>query len=522
MKFSFIKPSSEIEYTFDPESILLGYQKRWIADEAKFKVSEKGRRTGFTWGEAADASLVGSLSREAGGSDHFYIGSNREMAEEFIDAVAGWAQVYSYACSAIEEGEIDRDGKYFEDVDGNKINTFTIYFESGYKVHALSSRPSNLRGRQGNVTIDEGAFHDDLKAVLQAAIPLMAWGGKIRVISTHNTVSNDYYEIVEDIKKGVRKGTLHKLTLDDARKEGLFKRICQIKGIKWTEELEDEWTNDLVGVLDEDSVKEEFYCVPKESSGSYIPLHLLTRAAKPEHRVIRIQAPQNFMDISEVERRSFIDEWLEGTLKTYFNLLKEDERHSLGIDIARLGDLSSYSICGIAQDTTRRMRLIVEARNMPFNQQEQIMTWIARNVPRLIGIAGDKTGIGAQLMEQMTISFGSSMVAEVQLTNKYYDENMPKYKGVYESGYIEIPLDEEVIQDHRKITVINGIPKIEKGKDKSAHGGERHGDSAVSSFLAYIASMMEGGVIEFTELSRHNSDWDSDEWDDNDYERGCF
>ncbi|MCZ4339639.1 hypothetical protein O4H34_19830 [Shewanella colwelliana] len=33
---------------FDPKEVLLGYQKRWIADESQLKLAEKSRRTGLT------------------------------------------------------------------------------------------------------------------------------------------------------------------------------------------------------------------------------------------------------------------------------------------------------------------------------------------------------------------------------------------------------------------------------------------------------------------------------------------
>ena len=46
---------------FDPKEVLLGYQKRWIADESPLKIAEKSRRTGLTWAEAADAALTLSL-----------------------------------------------------------------------------------------------------------------------------------------------------------------------------------------------------------------------------------------------------------------------------------------------------------------------------------------------------------------------------------------------------------------------------------------------------------------------------
>ncbi|MGR3972873.1 hypothetical protein FW758_24610, partial [Shewanella sp. 1180_01] len=132
---------------FDPKEVLLGYQKRWIADESPLKIAEKSRRTGLTWAEAADASLTAGAARGQGGTNHFYVGSNKEMAREFIDAAAMWAKVFDKAAGEIQEEVFVDEGQ-----DGKEILTFAIYFASGFKVQALSSNPSNLRGMQGNVT----------------------------------------------------------------------------------------------------------------------------------------------------------------------------------------------------------------------------------------------------------------------------------------------------------------------------------------------------------------------------------
>ncbi len=69
---------------YNPDEVLLPYQRIWIADESPLKIAEKSRRTGITWAEAADAALTASKAKAAGGCHHFYVGSNKEMAREFM------------------------------------------------------------------------------------------------------------------------------------------------------------------------------------------------------------------------------------------------------------------------------------------------------------------------------------------------------------------------------------------------------------------------------------------------------
>lgn len=107
--------------------VLLPYQQRWIADEAPVRVCEKSRRIGLSWGMAAEASLTAASEK---GMDVWYVGYNRDMAQEFIRDAGDWAKAYQLAASEMEEVVLtdeDRD-----------ILAFRINFPSGYRVTALS------------------------------------------------------------------------------------------------------------------------------------------------------------------------------------------------------------------------------------------------------------------------------------------------------------------------------------------------------------------------------------------------
>ena len=117
------------------ESILLHYQRQWLTDRAPVKVYEKSRRIGITWTESADAALNAA---RRGGTDWWYIGYNKEMALEFVEAAAGWARRFSHAARTIEEIVVADEDK--------DIFAYRIRFASGHKIVALFSRPSNLRG----------------------------------------------------------------------------------------------------------------------------------------------------------------------------------------------------------------------------------------------------------------------------------------------------------------------------------------------------------------------------------------
>ena len=503
---------------FSSEEVLLGYQKRWIADTSVLKVAEKSRRTGLTWAEACDATLTGAMSRDAGGRNTFYVGSSKDMAREFIDACAMWAKAFNYAVSEVTEEALIIENERTD------ILTFVVYFSSGFKIQALSSNPKNLRGMQGNVVIDEAAFHECLPELLKAAMALTMWGAKVRIISTHNGTENNFNELIQEIRKGVRKGSVHTITLDSACKDGLYRRICQVNHARWSQAKEEEWKADLLkGCFTEDDALEEYSCVPKNGAGAYIPRVLIDNAARAEHSVVRYVMPKGHMLWTEPARTTEITTFFNEKIKPQLDKLDKNVRHAYGQDFARSGDRSTIAIESIEQNTARKMRLTIELHDVPYNQQRELAFLIINSTPRVTGIAIDATGNGGYLGEALLLQYGQSMVDAVHTTENFYREWSPKYKSLYESGYIEIPKDEDIIVDQRHLKIIQGVPKIDKSRDKGQDGKKRHGDSCVAYIMAVRASYLEGFVAEFIALPNKHEKHNYDEDDDyGKYERGCW
>ena len=136
-------------------------------------------------------------------------------------------------------GEIEETEEVFVEGDDKKsVLAFVIRFASGWRVTALSSRPSNLRGKQGRVIIDEAAFHEQLGELLKAAMALLMWGGQVHIISTHDGVDNPFNELITDIRAGKKPYSIHRITFDEAVSDGLYRRICLRLGREWTSEGE--------------------------------------------------------------------------------------------------------------------------------------------------------------------------------------------------------------------------------------------------------------------------------------------
>jgi len=187
---------------------------------------------GFTWTEAADRAL-GAATTGRAGIDGCISGTTRTWRLSFIEAAARWARRFNRAAEAVEEIVLDDER--------SAILAYRIRFASGHKIVALSSRPSNLRGKDGCAVIDEAAFHEDLAGLLKAALAFTMWGGLVRIISTHNGAHNPFNELVSEIRAGRRPYSLHRTTFDEALADGLYRKICEQTEIEWTEAKQREW-----------------------------------------------------------------------------------------------------------------------------------------------------------------------------------------------------------------------------------------------------------------------------------------
>lgn len=480
-----------------PESqpVFLAYQQRWFEDESAIMIAEKSRRTGLTWAEAARNVVKAARPKRRGGCNTFYVGSKKEMALEYIAACALFAKAFNELAEAdVYEQTFWDEGKKEE------ILTYMIRFpKSGFKIQALSSRPSNLRGLQGDVVIDEAAFHESLEELLKAALALTMWGNKVRLISTHNGVDNPFNQYIQDAREGRKDYSIHRITLDDAIADGLYKRICYVTGQTWTPEGEKKWRDDLYkNAPSVECAEEEYGCVPRKSGGSYLSRTLIEQAMVADHsiRIYRYEASDDFMSWSPERREKEIESWCLENLQPELVRLNRDNRHAFGEDFARTGDLTEFVPLAISPMLRKRVPFVVELRNLTYDQQRQIMFFICDRLPRLAGLAFDATGNGGYLAEQAALRYGIEMVDQVHLNAGWYQEWMPKLKGEFEACNLSVPRHQSTLDDLLHIKIVNGVPQIDKGrtKDQESAGakGKRHGDFAVALAMANRASWMNG------------------------------
>ena len=450
--------------------VFLPYQKKWLADKASVKVVEKSRRVGLTWAQAHDDTLLAATSGRYG-MDVLYISFNQDMTREYIEACADWAKRLQLVA-----GKVNED--VFKDGDEREIKAFRIDFASGRKILALSNRPSNLRGKQGRVIIDEAAFVEDLPELLKAALALLMWGGQVIIISTHNGADNAFNQLVQDVRAGNLPYSLHRITLDDALHDGLYRRICQVTEKPWTQEGEDAWRAELIKTYG-DGADEELFCIPRQSSGAYLTTAMLEACMGAAPVLTWTPPAEDFVDWPLPVAERYTRGWIAEELEPLLAPLPQDMAHFCGVDFGRSGDLSVFWPATEEKDLRLVPPFVLELRNCPHRTQQQILFAVLDALPRFSGVSLDARGNGSALAEAARQQYGPGRVREVMISEGWYRETMPLLKAGIEDKTLILPKDAGILSDFRSLRVMKGVARVPEQRTKDKTGG-RHGDSAVA------------------------------------------
>ena len=497
----------EIPFGFNPfaDGVLMAHQVECLKYDVSILAIPKGRRTGITFAWGLNSTLIAGAQKAAGGDNVYYIGDTKEKGLEFIGYVAKFARVIAAQqaqdVSAIEEF-------LFEDQDeqGNTrmIAAYRVRFASGFQVAALSSRPANIRGLQGVVIIDEAAFHADVQGVLDAATALLIWGGRIVVISSENGKNNPFHQFCKDIEEG-RYGddaAVLRITFDDAVTNGLFERVCAMKGEVATVEGKKTWYNRIRNAYGprKAAMREELDAIPRDGNGICIPGVWIERAMPEERPVIRLALDDDFIHMTEAERAAWGNDWIDRELRPVMaETLNPELRHVFGMDFARHRHFSSIVPMAIMQNLCRDVPFLLELNNVPSALQQQILFWLIEHLPRQSGGAMDATGPGMVLAEYTADRYGRPRIAEISLNRKWYGFWMPKFTGLFEDSMIILPRDENTAQDLRAVENIDGVPMVASLEKKDLKDPElvRHGDTAIAGCLANYAALNLATEIAF-------------------------
>lgn len=499
-----------IPANFDPRAsgVLMKHQADWISMQQRLDIAvcEKGRRTGITFAQAMTDTITAATAKDAGGDNIWYMADTREKGLEYIGYVGKFAPIIARGQASRIEQHIFVD----QDSEGRsrQIQAFRVRFASGFRITALSSRPENIHGLQGVVNLDEAALHKDVSKVLESATALLIWGGRIRVWSTHRGKKNPFNQLVQDVRAGRygARAEVIRIAFDDAVKNGLYERACAMLGKEPTPEGKKDWYTGIRAAYGprKAAMREELDVIPRDGDGSAIPSVWIDRAMPEPRPVLRLEFDDDFPRRPERDRETWCATWIATKLMPAIDEASKsfDGRWAIGMDFARHRHFSVITPARITQDLHRDVPFVIELNNAPTRQQEQIL-WALLDRLKRWTFAGDATGPGLILMEYTGDKYGRAEldeetgrykggpVHEVTLSRSWYGQWMPKYIDLFQDGFITLPRDASIEDDHRAVEFVDGTPMVPKLERKDIQDADlvRHGDSAVAGALMQFAAL---------------------------------
>jgi phage FluMu gp28-like protein len=419
-----VKSLSDRELKREMNRYFLDYQREEILDESRLSLWEKSIRIGATYCHAMRAVRRRQTGRHG---DLLHTSVNERIAKEFVLDCARFCRIYDVVGSSdVLESEV------FNPSENRTETAFEIRFRlpdgNSVAIKVFSSNPDCLRGAGGEVNIDELTSHKRAEEMLKAAGGRAMWGFAIRIWTSHKGVSSCFNRMLreERAKGAASRWKIRTTTLVDALDAGLLEKINEVRKLSLTRE---EFLADTIAAVGgQEAFEEECLCKPRSGTDQAVPWHRLDAARLSPYpfKRVHVEGDQSFDAIA-----ALADAILD---------CRQATRCAIGYDVARTGHLSAIPL--LAQfGKAWRVAALITTHKRKFSLQRAIVEGIMRACPRMVG-AGDKTGLGMQICEELTEALGNTRFVGINF-GQQKGALGTKLTQVFEDGRCAIPAERE-------------------------------------------------------------------------------
>lgn len=314
------------------------------------------------------------------------------------------------------------------------------YIPTNTTVRALPCVPRVIRGKKGNVFIDEAAHIPYLKEILDAVRPLSIWGYGITLISSPY-LPGLFEELSNDPK-----WKTHSIDIYAAVDQGLYHKIRSEQGLdEPTEEECKEWIDTLLMDAGKAATHEYLCQTIQDSSGDWL---------SDASRIINLPV---ILPLSDSPNPS----------------MKVSKLHVLGVDVG-----VSENPTVISTVTSEGVERVIELRNKTIPQIARFIKSLTNLYTREIVI--DTNGIGRGLAD--VLKEDGLKVIYCPNTSQWINTQCVKFLSDVWSGLVNIPDDDLVTSDLAAVEMVAGKLIF---KQRNINGQKRHCDSIPSLAMAY-------------------------------------
>lgn len=355
-------------------------------------------------------------------------------------------------------------------------------------IRAISSNPTQFRGRKGDIIQDEAGFQPQLQEAYDAAQPCLTIGGAHEVLTSAGHVGTFAHALYEmgmrrldpsgpggPPRPGDLPVRLQVVTIDDAIASGLVERLNLIGGRSETRE---EFRERMRGQCRSQEIWDrEFLCKWSSDGDSYYPWTLLQKAINPEDARTRSGDARTF----------------HSTLNAFIaDIVRHGEvcgQMVAGSDVGRHHNRFTIRVRGKV-GTVWRIVGALRVQGISFDQMEAaihaVMSVETKARGRVNRMCIDATGLGMQLAERM-VTRHRHRVEAVHWTGPVREDCAGKARSMFDSGEASLSDEHDVNAQYnairREVTSANNV-RLVFGKE-SADGN--HSDDLAADWMAFHA-----------------------------------
>ena len=396
-----------------PALDLYDYQRRWIGDTSRYKIGLWCRQSGKSFATALEAVLDVVQS----GRMWVLLSAGERQSKELMEKVRMHLQAMQIAGAAMNED-------FFADTSCRQLSAD---LPNRGRIVALPANPLTARGFSANVLLDEFAFHRDSRQIWTALFPTISRGFKLRVVSTPQGKSNQFYQLYT----GDNEFEKHKTDIYQAVQQGLDVDIDQLRR----------------GIDDADAWAQEYECQFLDEATAFLTYDL----------------------IAACEADDCLGPAGDGPVY-------------VGIDIGRKRDLTVVWVVEQVGDVfwTRQVRCLEKT---PFPQQIDFIGGLLSTL-RPVRTCVDGTGMGGPIAEQLQRQFGTAAVENVTFSNVVKQDLATRTRRLFEEHRVRLPVDNVVRQD------LHSVKKTVTAAGNIRFDAERTADGHADRFWALALALM--------------------------------
>ena len=390
----------------DPHPVKLHqFQKDMYLSEARFRLTVKGRQVGCSSSLAWEALAIAILYPDR---TILFVSASERQATELLEYVKKAFYNKEFGLRLTEETKT------------------SIKFSNGSRILSLPNNPNTVMGfRADDVYVDEFAFYERDRQMIDAILPSTSHGGRLTIWSRPAGKSGRFYSLYDEAKRGLNDFVVFEFPYTVVEDETYRESVLSIKK-----------------TMDDASFLSTYMCQFVDDKISFFPYELINKVVNDDLN----QTPHFAMQLE------------------------------IGIDFGKKIDSTVITIIEL-RDGKRFVRKIIELLGITYTEQLKQIIQICKEY-NPIQVKIDATGIGERLYEELREELGGIIIPYI-FTTQIKQMLITDLKIAMEDRKIEIPKNEKLI------TQLHALEKVVNARTISfRHQTGKHDDYVWSLALA--------------------------------------